>query len=132
MLSRLRFGRIYGSSSHLALNPAILVCCLKTFVPILAFSSFTQSNKNITLLLFAIQTDVKVDIVVPTGAMGNITGGYMAKKMGVPIGMLCSGTNINDITYRVMQTGKFYKSSSMKRTLSEAINIQMVRRACIN
>lgn len=36
-----------------------------------------------------------IDLVVPTGAMGNITGGYIAKQMGVPIGMLCAGVNIN-------------------------------------
>ena len=51
----------------------------------------------------------------------------MAKQMGVPFGYLCSGTNINDITYRVMKTGKFHKSDKMERTLSEALNIQLVR-----
>jgi threonine synthase len=59
--------------------------------------------------------------------MGNIVGGYMAKLMGVPLGKLCSGVNINDITHRVMQTGKFHKSQAMEKTLSEAINIQLVR-----
>jgi threonine synthase len=34
-------------------------------------------------------------MVLPTGAMGNLTGGYMAKLMGVPIGKLCAGVNIN-------------------------------------
>lgn len=66
-------------------------------------------------------------IVLPTGAMGNIVGGYMAKQMGIPLGNLCAGTNINDITFRVLQSGKFYKSEQMERTLSEAINIQLVR-----
>lgn len=70
--------------------------------------------------------DVKVDIVMPTGAMGNITGGYIAKKVGVPLGFLCSGVNVNDITHRVMQTGKFHKSDAMEKTLSDAINIQVV------
>lgn len=27
--------------------------------------------------------------------MGNITGGYMAKQMGVPIGRLCAAVNTN-------------------------------------
>lgn len=92
-----------------------------------------------------------VDIILPTGAMGNIgtctyscrachetcigsiktlspffaAGGYMAKKMGIPIGKLCSGVNANDITYRVMQTGEFHKSPAMLKTLSDAINIQI-------
>jgi threonine synthase len=54
-------------------------------------------------------------------------GGYMAKLMGVPIGMLCAGVNANDITHRAFQTGKFHKSSDMKKTLSDAINVQIVR-----
>jgi len=47
----------------------------------------------------------------------------MAKKMGLPIGMLCAGLNENDITHRTFQTGKFHKSSTMKKTLSDAINV---------
>ncbi len=59
--------------------------------------------------------------------MGNIAGGYMAKKMGLPIGTLCAGVNINDITHRVIDGGKFHKSERMEKTLSDAINIQVVR-----
>ena len=59
--------------------------------------------------------------------MGNIAGGYMAKKMGIPIGMLCAAVNINDITHRTFQTGLFHKSERMEKTLSDAINIQVVR-----
>jgi threonine synthase len=66
-----------------------------------------------------------VDIVLPTGAMGNMAGGFMAKKMGVPIGKLCAGVNVNDITHRVIQKGEFYKSVKMEKTLSDAINIQV-------
>lgn len=70
--------------------------------------------------------NVIVDIVLPTGAMGNIVGGYMAKKMGLPLGYLCSGVNVNDITHRVMETGRFHKSEGgMVKTMSEAINIQV-------
>ena len=50
--------------------------------------------------------------------MGNAVGGYMAKRMGVPLGIICNGVNINDITYRVTKTGKFYKSDAMEKTLS--------------
>lgn len=58
--------------------------------------------------------------------MGNIAGGYMAKQIGVPIGMLCAGVNINDITHRAFQTGIVQRSSlEMQTTMSEAINIQL-------
>lgn len=69
---------------------------------------------------------IVIDIILPTGAMGNIAGGYMAKKMGIPINRLCAGVNINDIIHRVINSGKFYKSERMKKTLSDAINIQVV------
>lgn len=49
----------------------------------------------------------------------------MAKKLGIPLGKLCSGVNANDITHRVMQTGAFHKSPAMLKTLSDAINIQL-------
>jgi threonine synthase len=39
--------------------------------------------------------DTTIDMVLPTGAMGNLTGAYMAKQMGLPIGKLCCGVNIN-------------------------------------
>lgn len=67
----------------------------------------------------------KVDFCCPTGAMGNLSAGYIAKKIGIPLGMLCAGVNINDITYRAMSRGEFHKSKGMQRTLSEAINIQV-------
>ena len=70
--------------------------------------------------------DRPIDIILPTGAMGNIAGGYMAKKMGVPIGQLCAAVNINDITHRAFSRGEFHKSARMEKTLSDAINIQVV------
>lgn len=65
-----------------------------------------------------------IDMVIPTGAMGNITGGYMAKQMGVPIGMLCAGVNINDISHRVIDRGEFHRKR-IEQTLSDAINIEV-------
>ncbi len=67
-----------------------------------------------------------IDIILPTGAMGNIAGGYMAKKMGLPIRKLCASVNINDITHRAIEKGEFHKSARMEKTLSDAINIQVV------
>lgn len=67
----------------------------------------------------------RISFVMPTGAMGNIAGGYMAKKMGLPIDKLVAATNINDISHLVIQTGKFHRAPEMHKTLSEAINIQV-------
>jgi threonine synthase len=66
-----------------------------------------------------------LDVILPTGAMGNVTAAYMTKLMGLPLGQLYNAVNANDIMDRVIQTGDFGKSSTMVRTLSEAINIQV-------
>ena len=68
--------------------------------------------------------DNPIDMVLPTGAMGNITGGYMAKLMGIPIGRLCAAVNTNDITHRVISKGEFHRRR-IETTLSDAINIEV-------
>jgi threonine synthase len=67
-----------------------------------------------------------IDIILPTGAMGNIVAGYMSQLMGLPIRTLVAAVNINDIMYHTINHGTFHKSPNpMERTLSEAINIQI-------
>lgn len=66
-----------------------------------------------------------IDLIVPTGAMGNVVAGYMSKLMGLPIRKFITATNINDITHRVVQNGAFHRAPNMEKTLSEAINIQV-------
>lgn len=69
-----------------------------------------------------------MDIIVPTGAMGNIAGAYMAKQLlGLKLSKIVCGVNINDATHTVMSQGKLCTEGAMKKTLSEAINVQMVR-----
>lgn len=80
---------------------------------------------ELTRFLFPV-LDFTLDIVLPTGAMGNIAGGYMAKQMGLPLAYLCAGVNINDITNTAFQTGVVIKTTDpMQTTLSDAINIQL-------
>ena len=66
-----------------------------------------------------------IDIILPTGAMGNIVAGYMSQLMGLPIRKLVAAVNINDIMYQTINYGTFHKSARMERTMSEAINIQV-------
>lgn len=66
----------------------------------------------------------EVAFVIPTGAMGNIAGGYMAKQMGLPIRKLVAAVNANDASHRVIQHGELRKLPMIK-TLSEAMNVQI-------
>ena len=54
-----------------------------------------------------------------------MTAGLVAKVMGLPIGKLVCGTNDNDIFHRAIESGDFTRFPEMKKTLSEAINIQV-------
>ena len=65
-----------------------------------------------------------LDVVVPTGAMGNLAAATLAKRRGLPLGALCAGTNANDISCRAINDGDFSRAPEMKKTLSDAINIQ--------
>ena len=51
--------------------------------------------------------NTSVDFVVPTGNFGNIFAGFIAKKMGFPIGRLLVATNENDILDRFFKTGEY-------------------------
>ena len=57
--------------------------------------------------------------------MGNLTAATFAKRRGVPLDKLCAATNVNDISFRAFSEGDFSRASHMKKTRSDAINIQV-------
>lgn len=59
---------------------------------------------------------------VPSGNLGNLTAGLMAKKMGLPVNKFISATNINDIVPEYLETGIFSPRKSLK-TLSNAMDV---------
>ena len=65
-----------------------------------------------------------VDFCVPTGNFGDIYAGYIAKKMGLPIGTLIIATNRNDILARTLATGT-YGMEGVVPTLSPSMDIQI-------
>ncbi|GMI15570.1 hypothetical protein TrLO_g14936 [Triparma laevis f. longispina] len=67
----------------------------------------------------------KLNIVIPTGAMGNITACYLSKLSGLPINSIAAATNLNDVTYRTFNFGDLSRNPTMHMTLSDAINIQI-------
>jgi len=78
-----------------------------------------------TLEQCGLDVGAMVDVIVPSGALGNLASAYMAKKMGLPLGRLVAATNSNDITHRTISAGEFHRIETMEKTLSEAINIQV-------
>lgn len=65
-----------------------------------------------------------VDFTVPTGNFGDIFAGYVAKRMGLPIGRLRIATNVNDILARTLATGA-YELRGVRATTSPSMDIQV-------
>lgn len=65
-----------------------------------------------------------VDFTVPTGNFGDIFAGYVAKRMGLPIGRLRIATNVNDILARTLATG-VYEVRQVHATSSPSMDIQV-------
>ena len=65
-----------------------------------------------------------VDFTVPTGNFGDIFAGYIAKRMGLPIGRLVIATNQNDILHRCLTTG-VYQTESVLPSISPSMDIQV-------
>jgi threonine synthase len=59
---------------------------------------------------------------VPSGNFGNLTGGLIAKKMGLPVEHFIAATNINDIVPEYLHTNIFSPRAS-KQTISNAMDV---------
>jgi threonine synthase len=58
----------------------------------------------------------------PSGNYGNITGGLLAKRMGLPVHKFIAATNQNDIVPAYLQTGQFIPRPST-HTISNAMDV---------
>lgn len=59
---------------------------------------------------------------VPSGNFGNLCGGLLAKRMGLPIHRFIAATNINDVFPLYIEKGKYEPRPSIK-TLSNAMDV---------
>ena len=66
--------------------------------------------------------DRPVVFSVPSGNFGNITGGLLAKRMGLPVRRFVAATNINDIVPAYLKTGAFNPRPSAS-TISNAMDV---------
>ncbi len=59
---------------------------------------------------------------VPSGAFGNLFGGYIAREMGLPVKQFICANNINQTLHTVLSTGVLAKKDLIQ-TISSAIDI---------
>lgn len=65
----------------------------------------------------------KVNFVVPTGNFGDILAGYIAKRMGAPIGKLVCASNRNNVLTDFFNSGTYDTNRQFFRTSSPAMDI---------
>lgn len=65
----------------------------------------------------------KVDYVVPTGNFGDILAGYLAKRMGLPVGKLICASNSNDVLTDFLKTGTYDRRRPFYKTISPSMDI---------
>jgi threonine synthase len=59
---------------------------------------------------------------VPSGNFGNLTGGLLARRMGLPIHKFVASTNINDVVPRYLSS-KLFNPRTSKQTISNAMDV---------
>lgn len=72
----------------------------------------------------ASRTNGTLAFAVPTGNFGDIFAGYVAKRMGLPVGKLIIASNENDILPRAVDTG-VYAMRDVIATSSPSMDIQI-------
>jgi threonine synthase len=66
--------------------------------------------------------DLPIVFSVPSGNFGNLTGGLLAHKMGLPVLTFVATTNMNDVVPRYLESG-LYEPQKMKMTISNAMDV---------
>jgi len=64
----------------------------------------------------------RVAFAVPSGNLGNLTGGMLAAQAGLPVERFIAATNTNDVLPEYLETGR-YRSRPSVATLSNAMDV---------
>src|SRR5579864_7942056 len=59
---------------------------------------------------------------VPSGNFGNLTGGLLAKRIGLDVGQFIAATNANDVVPEFLRSGKLIPRAS-RHTISNAMDV---------
>ena len=65
----------------------------------------------------------KVNFCVPTGNFGDILAGFLAKKMGLPVGTLICASNANNVLTDFIRTGTYDRRRPLHKTVSPSMDI---------
>ena len=70
-----------------------------------------------------IQMGDEVNFSVPTGNFGDILAGYLAKLLGLPVGMLICASNANNVLEDFINTGTYDRRRPLHKTDSPSMDI---------
>ena len=65
----------------------------------------------------------EVNFSVPTGNFGDILAGFLAKKLGLPVGKLICASNANKVLTDFIRTGTYDKRRPLLKTTSPSMDI---------
>ena len=70
-----------------------------------------------------IQMGDEVNFCVPTGNFGDILAGWLAKKLGLPVGTLVCASNANNVLTDFIRTGTYDRRRPLHKTVSPSMDI---------
>lgn len=73
--------------------------------------------------LGALTPGQNVDFLVPSGNFGDILAGYLAKRLGFPVGRLACAVNRNRVLADFLETGVYDRRRALYRTASPSMDI---------
>ena len=65
----------------------------------------------------------QVNFSVPTGNFGDILAGYLAKRLGLPVGRLICASNSNNVLTEFLETGRYNRLRLLHKTTSPSMDI---------
>ena len=65
----------------------------------------------------------EVNFSVPTGNFGDILAGYLAKRLGLPVGALICASNANNVLTDFIRTGTYERRRPLLKTTSPSMDI---------
>ena len=70
-----------------------------------------------------IKLEDRVNFSVPTGNFGDILAGYLAKRLGLPVGTLICASNANNVLTDFIRTGTYDRRRPLLKTTSPSMDI---------